>query len=226
MKVRQTDVSEADIKSAKIFFDAVLGFFDLSNATVLDAFARNGQLTVSNYHDHVGAVECWELGPEHEEALRKYTDEVKIGDSYSLLDGMGASLYDMIVIDTPQGLHKDNHGAVMCEHFDFLPHAISLLTEGGIVVLYCNKAPYDKDKEGSQGYDEYEEYDFKNWMAARQNFYNVSNGREVAEEDMLIAYRDLIADEGRELGRVVMIPCFSDVPNKEPYAFRLALEIL
>ncbi|QIN95262.1 Erm [Stenotrophomonas phage vB_SmaS_DLP_3] len=226
MKVRQTDVTEADAKSAQIFFGAVLGFFDLSKAHVLDAFARNGQLTVSNYHGKVGSIECWELGEEHREALLKYTDDVQIGDSYSLLDGVGGDKFDMVVIDTPQGLHKDDSGAVMCEHFDFLPHAVAMTNPGGIVVLYCNKAPYDKDKDGSQGYDEYAEYDFKKWMAARQNYYNVSNGREVAEEDMLIAYRDVIENEGRELGRIVMIPCFSDVPGKAPYAFRLALEVL
>ena len=92
-------------------------------------------------------------------------------------------------------------------------------------MLYCNKAPYDKTETGSQGYDEYDEYNFDTWMSARMTYYDSYQGV-VPEEKMLKKYRDVIRREGRTLGRVLMVPCFSDVPGKEPYAFRLGLEVL
>lgn len=226
MKVRQTDVSDADKQSAKVFFDAMFSFWDLSKAKTLDAFARNGQLTVENCVGRVGSLECWELGPEHEEALRKHTDNVKIGCSYTRMGLMSsAGDYDLIVVDTPQGLHRSDLGDVCCEHFDFLKLAARHLSVGGIIVLYCNKAPYNKEESGSQGYDEYAEYSFPDWMERRMEYYDSPTGM-VSEDKMIKTYRDVLRREGRAVRRILMVPCFSDVPGKEPYAFRLALEVL
>lgn len=224
MKVREVNTSEADQRSARVFFQALFGFFDLSKASVLDAFARNGQLTVKNYYDLVSKVTCWELGEEHEEALRKYTSHVEIGDSYARLLTCKEQ-FDMIVVDTPQGIHKDSIMGRHVEHFDFFRMSLKNLNPGGIVVLYCNKSPYNKDEVGSQGYDEYEEYDFKLWMEMRKEYYGTPEHL-VSEDEAIRRYREVVALEGRTLGRVLLIPCFSDVPGKAPYAFRVALEVL
>lgn len=225
MKVREVNCSEADVLSARALFDAVGAIFDLREASVLDAFARNGQLTVSSYWNMLKEprkqLECWELGSEHLPDLREYADNVTIGDSYETLESC-KSTYDMIVIDTPQGLHRGK-GGTWVEHFGFLPRCLKHVNPGGVVVLYVNKSPYNKDETGSHGYDEYVEYDFVEWMAGRRRFY----GEELINEERAVrAYRKCLEGCGRTLGRFILIPCFSDVPGKEPYAFRLALEVL
>ena len=69
MKVREVRVSDADQKSAKILFDTLKSFYDLSKSTALDMFARTGDLTVKNYADDVYELDLWELGSEHLPAL-------------------------------------------------------------------------------------------------------------------------------------------------------------
>lgn len=224
MKVRQVHTSFADRKSAKMFFDVLHGMYDLKQMRALDAFARNGELTVSNYWDSVRSLECWELCREHEVELREYTNNVRIGCSYRLIEHAKdiKSRFDLIVIDTPQGLHTAEDGRVHAEHFQFLTRATSLIDEGGVIVLYVNKQPYDRRVMGSHGYDEYKEYDFDRWMEARKQFYGMST---ISEEIALANYRQLLRLQGLNVRRVIQVPCFSDVKGVEPYAFRLGLEV-
>lgn len=231
MKVRETNVSDSDKRSARLFFDSLTRFWDLSQGTALDAFARNGQLTLPGYIGRTKDVHAWELSPEHEIALRMLgVDEIKIGCSYEQVAVRAPTdpKYDMVVIDTPQGAHKSSNGVTHFEHFDFFRLTLAkLLKDRGIVVLYVNKHPYDKSEVGSHGYDEYDEYDFKAWMAAREDFYQVplGYGAALAEEVMIGAYRRVASAAGWSLGSLLQVPCFSDVPDREPYAFRLALEL-
>lgn len=229
MEIRQVNVSDSDRLSAKLFFDALAGFYPMENMRVLDAFARNGQLTVSSYYKHIqpSNLSLWELSGEHEQVLRTFSEDVRIGCSY---DHAAKALargerYDMVVVDTPQGVHGRADGQSSAEHFGFLPLALRLLKKTGVVVLYCNKEPYDKNEEGEHGYDTYKEYDFAGWMRARGWFYEALNPRSVSEVEMLRAYRKRAADYGYEVIRMLVVPCFSDVPGKQPYAFRLALEV-
>lgn len=231
MKVRETNVSESDKHSARVFFDALTAFYDTTTWEVLDAFARNGQLTVPNYmHKVMNRIDMWELGAEHLPALKDLQSQMEaagsitIGDSYSLAAHCRRK-YDMVVIDTPQGLHHDSIGAVHVEHFDFLTTTLQcLLKDRGVVVLYCNHSPYNKEVVGSQGYDEYAEYDFEKWMAARRQFYH-AEPIGLSEWAMLRAYSKRVERLGFGVVQSFMIPCFSDVPGKLPYAFRLALEV-
>lgn len=224
MRVKTVDCTDADVRSASVFFKAVAGIYDLSKVRALDMFARNGQLTISNYRHFVRSFHAWELGPEHEvDLLRLGADEVHIGCSYQQA-ALCLHRYDMIVIDTPQGLHKDAGGAVHAEHFDALPIAAGLLNERGFLVLYVNKAPYNRDEVGSHGYDEYEEYDFEVWMQRRALFYH-SVRSEITEDIALFAYRELLASEGYKVLSTVSVPCLSDVPGREAYSYRLGLEV-
>jgi hypothetical protein len=220
------NVSDADGRSAELFFDALTGFYDLSKARALDMFARTGQLTVSKYAPWVHSVDAWELNGEHEAKLRAISPKinVRIGCSYlsaSLFDGR----YDLIVIDSPQGAHKDYSGAVRFEHFHALKQLPKLAKDRCIVVLYVNKEPYDRDHEGSYGYDHYDEYDFNEWMKVRARFYGV-NPRRVPEEAALFAYQQELMMLGFKVVNVIMVPCYSDVPRRENYSFRVALEIV
>lgn len=226
MKVRETNVSDSDKASAKLFFDTLAGFYDMSNWRVLDAFARNGQLTVPNYISRVGEVEAWELGEEHRSALQDLgCMEVHIGDSYARSHGF-TEKFDMVVIDTPQGVHADDQMKTHVEHFDFMRIAMDrLLLDRGMLVLYVNRQPYDKTEVGSQGYDEYDEYDFPAWMAERTRFYRCRDPKHLKMSEALFGYERIIAIGGFALVNTVIVPCFSDVPGKEPYAFRIGLEV-
>ena len=227
MKVRQVDTSDADQISAALFFDMLAGFYDMTNWDVLDAFARNGQLTVSKYIDGVARTDCWELGEEHREALIDLgAANVEIGCSYSTVH-LCDEQYDMIVVDTPQGAHKDSLDRVHFEHFDFLRMMYPLMKSTCMVVVYVNRKPYHRDDFGSHGYDEYDEYDFENWMIERKRFYGQLGSSKfyLPEEHAIQAYRTLFNKLGLQITRMFMVPCHSDVPGLEPYAMRLGLEL-
>ena len=225
MQVKTEHAMIKDVLSARAFFRAMNAIHGMKEWKVLDAFARNGDLTVSSYISWINStnLECWELSPQHEHTLKTYTRDVKIGCSYQRLQSIAPDQkYDMVVIDTPQGLHKDANGMLRVEHFSFLQSAMKLVGKKCMFVLYVNKWPYDKSKEGSHGYDEYDEYDYSAWMADRTDFYGASHFTEVTA---LLAYTQLVEDAGLSVANMLMVPCLSDVPGKEPYAFRLGLEV-
>lgn len=228
MKIRQVDTTDADQKSAVAMFELLNAMYDLKDRVALDAFARNGQLTVRNYADYVAFVDCWELSPEHFAGLQSIANvgEIRIGCSYhtaAFENLVSGGSYDMIVVDTPQGLHKAKDGSLKVEHFNFLKECVpTLINDDGLIVLYVNKRPYNAAVNGNHGYDQYEEYDFNKWMAARHDFYG---SIQITEEDALAAYRFHLGEVGLEVQQALMVPCFSDVPDYPDYAFRLALSV-
>jgi len=225
MKIREVDTSVADQKSADVFFSALQEMWDLSGATALDMFARNGQLTVSRYGYNVPFIDLWELSEEHHEALSKFGPRnLKIGCSYSAL-AQCKDKYDLIVIDTPQGVHCDYAGIERFEHFDVLERLGRIMKPKCLVVVYVNLRPYDRDKLGSHGYDQYEEYNYDAWMKARQKFYGTWRAEKLTEEKALEGYRRAMALLGYEIDQTLMVPCYSDVAGYPPYAFRLGLAV-
>ncbi len=223
MRVRSVDVSASDIASSSVFFDALTKMWDLTKGEVLDAFARDGTITVNQYRHKVGAVDCWELMNQHASTLAHLEPrDIKFACSY-FLASQTKRKYDMVVVDTPQGLHDDHKGEVHVEHFDFLRLVPKLLKDVGIIVLYVNKSPYDKAKAGSHGYDEYDSYDYSKWLAARSIFYQCDPLR-LTEEAAVKAYREHLGTAGFMVKKTLLVPCFSDVVGLEPYAFRLAIE--
>ena len=226
--IRRVDTTAADQESARVFFDTLFAVYNLTGASILDAFARNGQLTVSNYVNKLALpkeqLHLWELMPEHEEALRQYTPHVRIGDSYQLIQRAPANMYDLIVVDTPQGLHEDKSGKLHAEHWDFVEKSLISLKRSGLLVLYVNKMPYDAREKGSHGYDEYREYNYDVWMEMRRDLYGFE--RSHADESFVAAYRRLLKGVGRDVQSMVVTPCHSDVEGLMPYAFRLGLEVV
>lgn len=230
MEVKTVDATAADKRSARMLFDTLFGLRDLywptvQNVQVLDAFARNGQLTVSQCVDREDTtVTAWELGEEHWGALKDLgCAEVCIGCSYAMLEHAKTTdvQYDMIVIDTPQGLHSSAEGQKV-EHWDFLRDCLPILAPSGVIVLYVNTEPYDARVEGEHGYDKYQEYDFDRWMDARREYYGLDC---FEPEQALAMYRVYLQEQGYEMQNVLMVPCLSDVPGKAPYAFRLAFSL-
>ena len=236
MKIREVDTSVADQISAKVFFDSVRGLWDISEWKVLDAFARNGQLTVSNYGMDVGELHLWELSDQHKHDLQliaakrgKKKTSIHFGCSYEHVARLRADgaidfhKYDMVVIDTPQGIHHDWLGIEQTEHFGFLNFELPwLLKDESFVVLYVNKKPYNAKELGSHGYDEYEEYDYDKWMRNRSSFYGA---RVVDEGQAISTYARLFGHYGFDVNQVVVTPCFSDVQGLAPYSFRLGLSL-
>jgi len=223
MQVRQVQVSDADCESAKLFFSALTGFFDFSAVDALDMFARTGALTVVNYFHSVANFDVWELRPEHKDALEKYMPrDIRIGCSYQTLVTC-VRRYGLIVIDTPQGLHTGYDGVVHTEHFEILQRLSSIMADRCVVVVYVNKRPYNKQHVGSHGYDHYDEYDFNEWMENREVFYGDAY---VTDARALTAYERVFRGMGRAIANVVSVPCYSDVGELSPYAYRLAMEVV
>ena len=223
MKIRSVNVSDSDKKSARVFFDALTNMFEFTSA--LDMFARDGALTVSSYAPKVPDLHLWELCGEHLPALQRFNPaEVRIGCSYqAMLEATGT--HDLIVIDSPQGIHSDWQGTTHIEHFFALAGIGKFVADRAVVVLYVNKKPYNRDNAGDHGYDQYEEYDFKAWMAARRTFYSHSPYK-LTDAVAIHAYAREFGFMGFDVVNTLVVPCYSDVPRKESYAFRLAVELV
>lgn len=224
MKIREVHVTASDIKSAEVFFNALTEFYDVRNGDALDMFARDGKLTVSQYAYKVGNLDTWELMGVHEPALKDFRPrDLVIGCAYQQML-FCKRRYDMIVVDSPQGLHHDYQHMVRVEHFHVLRQIDRLLKDRAVVVLYVNKRPYNRDEIGDHGYDQYDEYNFKQWMLARKEFYDY-DPQNLTEEAALRAYRAVFARQGFAIKSQLLVPCYSDVKGVEPYAFRVALEV-
>ena len=63
------------------------------------------------------------------------------------------------------------------------------------------------------------------WMKVRQNFYS-HPPHKITESVALNTYMRAFSLIGYDIVNTVMVPCYSDVPRKENYAFRVALEIV
>lgn len=230
MQVKTVDATEADKISARVLFDSLFALREVywgdSYVSILDAFARNGQLTVSScVNRRQSTVEAWELGEEHEAALQALgCSIVHIGCSYARLKVTveQGSRYNLLVVDTPQGLHTSADKEVRTEHFSFLDEAVAVLADTSVVVLYVNTDPYDASKEGEHGYDQYAEYNYTRWMWNRTTYYGSPR---ITPERAVEVYRRRLLALGYHLSMPLMVPCLSDVPTRAPYAFRLAFKL-
>lgn len=219
-------IDAADFKAASIFYETVTNFWDLSEVDALDAFARDGSLTVCNYFDSVRGLDLWEFQPEMENALRAYDPtDVIIGDSFRTVVDHDKK-YGFIVVDTPQGLYNGG-GMTTAEHFDFINLMDTVMEDRCVVVLYVNSKPYNKNEIGSYGREDYPDtYDFDKWMAMRQEFYHLEAlGAEVTPEIAIKTYRRVFRNLGFSLETVLLGPCYSFAPGL-PKSFRLALELV
>lgn len=220
-------IDEADHHGADIFFDSLVSFVGSQpDLRALDMFARNGDLTVSRYFQRLDldTLDLWELNGEHVKALEQFSpDEIRIGCSYQGLKECEKK-YNFVVVDSPQGVYQDGEKLQRVEHFDVMPQLGRILEDEALVVFYVNKAPYDREKVGHHGNDSYEQYNFKIWMAAREAFYSIRDGRELSEVEALHAYFAVFEKQGFKVRDVLLTPCFTGLPGLPP-SFRLALDL-
>lgn len=220
------EIDAADHRGADIFFKSVTEFWDLTDMVALDMFARDGSLTVSRYRDKVRILDLWELNAEHEAALRSFAPrELKIGCSYQNLAAILPEnrQYDLLVIDTPQGSYRDGFGQSRVEHFDLMYQLHKIMSDSCVLIFYVNKMPYNRDEVGDYGNDSYSNYDFDQWLAARQNFYGVQPGEELSEEKALRQYKRVFQGHGFHAKHTLITPCY-DFADGLPPSFRCAIQ--
>lgn len=211
-------VDAMDHRGADLFFNALAQCGNLAERNAVDMFARDGILTVARYFDKVNSLELWELNPDFKKALEEVPRaDVTIGDSYETVQS-SPSLFDFIVVDSPQGIYPTSIG-VVAEHFQFLPLMKDVMAEDCLVVVYVNKSPYVRDAIGNFGRDRYEDHDHVKWMQMRRDFYGDDV---ITEEQALAAYRRVFAAMDRKIDRFLMTPCWDDHPGLPP-SFRLAM---
>lgn len=216
-------IDGADFRAANLFYNMVTNFYDLRQTVALDAFARDGSLTVCNYYKEVMALDVWEYQDLSEQLKQYGPRNIVIGDSFrTVVDH--TEKYGFIVVDTPQGLYEGG-GMVTAEHFDFLPLMADIMEDRCIVVVYVNSQPYNKDEIGSYGREEYEQYDFDKWALEREGFYGITKGQEVTPEIATHTYRNVFKQMGYEIESMILGPCYSFAPGL-PRSFRLALELV
>lgn len=217
------EIDAADFKATGLFFDAVLGFYDLSQRDALDMFARDGALTVHLYADKVRSLDLWEIDPIYEPTLRKFTDNVHIGCSHKQLMETDRT-YGFMVLDAPEGVYHDWRGRPHSEHFDLIPQLPRIMANNCIVVVYVNKEPYDASKVGSHGRDVYPGYDYQAWMQRRADFYHTDHPNKVSTATALQAYRREFRLLGFDLKSELIVPAY-DMGIGMPPSFRLAMEL-
>lgn len=225
MLILQPSPDSADQESVARFYATLFSIYKIEGAT-LDMFARDGALTVHNYQRYInGKLDLWELDPQHAVALHHFLPrEVRIGCAYSALKAT-QSKYELVVIDSPQGIHHDVYGKEHVEHFTAMEQVGRILEDHALIVLYVNQRPYDRAEAGDHGMDTYAEYDFPHWMLAREQFYR-DDPTNVAVEEAIWAYRKVLKRQGFQIKGVVMTPYLSDVPGRDSYAFHLGLEVV
>jgi hypothetical protein len=215
-------IVDADHKGADLFFTALTTYYDLRGMSALDMFARDGDFTDRKSVVLVQELDLWEINPEHTQALNDFKPrEVRIGCSYASLKQCQRK-YDLVVVDSPQGVYPDYEGKVHAEHFDLIEELPKILKDRAIVVLYVNKEPYNRDLVGDLGYDKYDTYNFDTWMEKRERFYGK---RHVSEADALFAYRYRFALHRFRTVSVLVTPCLQGDPGLPP-TFRLAMELV
>lgn len=190
-------------------------------AAAIDMFARDGAMAIRNFQDLTW--EAWEIDPVHQpalEALGVVPGNIYIGDTFHIRY-LDHALCDMVWVDAPQGTFKDNKGSLHSEHFELLEDALALLRGKGLLVLYVNKQPYNKEVTGDYGVDTYPEYSFEGWMARRRAFY----GKEfITDAEALVTYDRVMDRLGWSIKSTMMFPCLTNLSGMPP-SFRLVLEV-
>jgi hypothetical protein len=164
---------------------------DLGTLRALEAFGGTGVLQTVDYAGEVASLEVWEIHPGNEEALRRNLPgaRIKIVDSYREIQTT-AEQFDFIVVDAPAVTHGGEH----LEHFDLFPSLLRVAGPSALIVLsVMDRVRRGQKWLGAPGLPR-EEY-----LARRARFYRTSKPATIAVDDMIPAYRDLIADHGFRL---------------------------
>src|SRR5271157_5135512 len=136
--MRRVPSDTATKKTSQVFFKLLDSLYDLWQMRVLSPFSGDGSLTVEEYLKFVdlARLECWTYTKAQRESVRAMgVAQVGQGDAYDLLKRakLKGCKYDLIDLDTPQGIHLDLNSRPCVEHFRFFTDCLPLLGNHGII---------------------------------------------------------------------------------------------
>jgi hypothetical protein len=168
----------------------------LDELRALEIFGHTGEFHTLDYASLVASVEVWEIDVDCEPSLRRNLPEaeVKITDSYAELQRTDRR-YDLVVVDNPLGLWGGGHR----EHFDLFPDLFRVCADPAILVV--NVIPNLRPRERRRW-----DYVFnEEHLAARRDFYGTDQPQDVSLDAMEARYRELCADNGRDVDWVFFV---------------------
>lgn len=169
--------------------------YSLEEKTALDFFARDGSWQTTYYADRVKKLHAWEIDASFEESLRQNlppTSEVVIGDSFKLAAAHEANVFDIVILDNPQGCYGDS--GEHCEHFEALPAALRLLrNSGGLITFNIKTKPFNYEKN-------------LEWQNARNSFYGEDDCSSLTLEFLSNFYRKLFSSWGYNVNFALLEP--------------------
>ena len=144
---------------------------DMGNYTALDLFARDASWQTGYYANKIKQVYAWEIEERFRDDLVKNLPDnsvVTIGDSHKMIS-QDKNIYDMIVLDNPQGCYGAN--GEYCEHFDSLPLSLDRLADNSVLIFNVKTKPFNYN-------------DKTEWQKRRQEFYSLLDTQNISLEFM------------------------------------------
>lgn len=165
----------------------------LNEKVALDFFAREGDWQTQYYAQRVKKIHAWEIDEKYKDKLRQNLPsnaEITIGDSF-LLAKSESSLFDMVVIDNPQGCY--GHEGKYCEHFEALPAALQLLKgDDGILIFNVKTIPFNYDNNIQ-------------WQKRRNDFYSLKDCSSLSKNFILQFYKKYLDKKGYQTNFAFLI---------------------
>tara|TARA_R110000824_G_scaffold4503_2_gene21762 strand:+ start:6375 stop:7001 length:627 start_codon:yes stop_codon:yes gene_type:complete len=169
--------------------------YSFEGKTALDFFARDGTWQTAYYADRVKELHAWEIDASFEDSLRlnlPSNSKIKIGDSFELASVHEANVFDIVILDNPQGCY----GATgeHCEHFEAIPAALRLLrNSGGLITFNVKTKPFNYEKN-------------LEWQNARNSFYGEDDCSSLTLEFLSDFYRKLFSSWGYDVNFALLEP--------------------
>ena len=165
----------------------------LRRMDAVELFGADGARHTIDYRDQVRSLEIWELDEKYRPGLGLNFPKatIRITDSYRELEKTKAK-FDLIVADTPGLIYGANHEYF--EHFNLLSGSLlKIAKDSSVLILNAIPDPsiHLPAPEKSPHYPAY--------LQKRSAFYRTSAAAPIAIEQMIPAYRRIVAEQGFRL---------------------------
>jgi hypothetical protein len=156
---------------------------DLSNYSVLDIFAREGDWQSYRLNGKVKSLEAWEINEEFIPNLKKNLPDASVycRDSIQFINNNDYNKFNLLVIDN--GLNCYGANKEYCEHFDFINNIKNVVTQNSFVIFNVCRKPFN--------YSNYPE-----WIKRRNEFYQLEDSSELTLEFIESFYKELFNKSG------------------------------
>jgi len=161
--------------------------FSLKDSHALEVFGNSGDSHLKDYALLVSNLEIWEIDPRYKRILKRNFPkaEVKITDSYKEIK-TASKKYNFIVVDNGTSTSSTSCEA-HCEHFDLFPDIFRITMDSSVFIL--NVIP-EIDSVALKEYP----YLFNDvQLLHRKNFYKTNHPEKITFEEMVEAYRKILA---------------------------------